>query len=87
MMVMMRKMREDEFEANFDDDDRNGEADVGFDVDFNNEINDGGKEYGDGDDGVVHGFGAARDEDVGFVSFAGFFEIKREGVFCNDAGY
>lgn len=42
MVVVMRDVGEDEFEADFDDNDGDDEADVGFDIDMPDEINNGG---------------------------------------------
>ena len=41
MVMMMREMGEDKLEADFDDNDGNNDADVGFDVDTGNEIENG----------------------------------------------
>lgn len=42
MMVVMGKMREDEFEADFHDDDGDSYANVGLDIDMPNKIDGGG---------------------------------------------
>ena len=36
MMVMMREMRENELQADFDDDNWDGDADIRFDIDVPN---------------------------------------------------
>lgn len=51
-------MWEDKFKTDFDDENSNNEADVGFDVNLSDQIKDGGKEYGDRNPGVVHGLSA-----------------------------
>ena len=43
----MGKVREDKFEANFDDKQCYDDTDVGFDVDFGNEVEDCGAKDGD----------------------------------------
>lgn len=56
-------MGEDEFQADFNDEDGDDETDVGFEVDFSNKVKNGGEEDGNGNPGVVHGFGAGSGKD------------------------
>ena len=51
--------REKEVDGGFDDGGGDQEADVGFEVDVPDEINEGCEENGGGDDGIVEGFDAA----------------------------
>ena len=51
--MMVGEVGEDKFEADFDDEKSNDEANVGFEVDVGEEIEDGGEEDGDADPGVV----------------------------------
>ena len=39
MVVVARNVRKDEFEANFDDNDRDKDADIGFEIDLPDHIN------------------------------------------------
>lgn len=86
MMVMMREVREDEFETDFDNDEGDNDADVGLDIEMKDEVNEGGYEYGDGDPGIINGFGGGSSEDGRFVFRAGDFEIASEEVFHGDGG-
>ena len=76
--------REEEVDGGFDDDGGDQKADVGFEVDVPDEIDDGRKENGSGDNGIVEGFDAAGMEGVGAGSSADFAEVEAEGDFGDD---
>ena len=46
-------MGEDELEADFDNEESDDEANVGFEVDFSEEVEDGREEDGNGNPGVI----------------------------------
>ena len=85
-MVMTGKVGKDKFEANFDDDGGDDDAEVGFDVDMPNEVDDGGDKYCDGNPSVVHGLGARGEENARFGGFAMVFEISGKEKFERDRG-
>ena len=83
-MVVAREVRKDEFEADFEDDESDAEAEVGFDVDVPSEVNHDRSEDGEGDEHIVHGFCAGGREDFGAVAFAAAIEASGEGKFGGD---
>ena len=84
MMMVMREMGEDELEADFDDDDGNDQADIGFDVDLPDEVDESGDEDGDGDPSVIHGLGAGGGENGGLFFLASAFQPPGEEIFEQD---
>ncbi len=53
VMMMVREVRKNEFEADFDDNNSDDEADIGFDIDMPDEINNSRNQNCDADPGVV----------------------------------
>ena len=59
MVMMMREVREDELKADFNDNEGDDEADVGFNINLKNEVDEGG-----GEDGKVVLGGVTGDKDA-----------------------
>ena len=76
----------DEVDASFDDVEGDEDADVGFEVDTPNHVDDGGGEDGDGEKAVVERVDAACNKGVGVNFLAGVFDEETEGEFDDDAG-
>ena len=78
-------MRENKFETDFDNENGDKEANISFDIDVPDDINDSRNEDGDRNPGIVHGFGTGCDKHGGFVGAALFFEVECEREFKSDA--
>ncbi len=76
----------DEVDASFDDVEGDKNADVGFEVDAPDHVDDSGGEDGNREEAVIKGVDAARDEGVGVNFLAGVFDEETEGEFDDDAG-
>lgn len=76
----------DEVDAGFDDIEGDENADVSFEVDVPDYVDDGGGEDGDGKKAVIKGVDAACDKGVGVDFLAGVFDEETEGEFDDDAG-
>ena len=74
----------DEFDASFDDEEGNEDADVGFEIDLPNHVDDSRGEDGNGEDGVVSGVDATGDKGIRMDFFAGVFDEEAEGEFDED---
>ena len=82
--MMFGEFGEDEFEADFEDDERNPERKISFDVDSPSEINQNGGEDGERNKHVVHSFGAGSGQDFGMIADATAVKIGGEGEFGDD---
>ena len=76
----------DEVDAGFDNVEGDEDADVSFEVDVPDHVDDGGGEDGDREETVIKGVGATRDEGVGVDLLAGVFDKEAEDEFDDDAG-
>ena len=76
----------DEIDAGFDDIEGDENADVCFEVDVPDCVDDGGGKDGDGEKAVIKGVDAACDKGVGVNFLAGVFDKETEGEFDDDAG-
>ena len=69
-------MRENKFKSDFDDENRNDNTNIRFNINMPDNIHDSGGENSDGNPGIIHGFSARSDKHGGFMDFALFFKIK-----------
>ena len=76
----------DEVDAGFDDVKGDKDADVGFEVDMPDYVDDGGGEDGDGKKTVIEGVDAACDEGVGVDLATGGFDEETKCEFDDDTG-
>ena len=76
----------DEVDAGFDNIEGNEDADVSFEIDVPNHVDDGGSENGDGEEAVVECVDAACNKGVGVDFLAGVFDKEAEDEFDDDTG-
>ncbi len=76
----------DEVDAGFDDIEGNENADVSFEIDAPDHVDDGGGEDGNRKKPVIEGVSTTCNEGIGVDFLAGGFDEETEGEFDDDAG-